>query len=298
MIRPQYFVRRALAGMRQAPFVNAVAVVTIALSLFVVVVLAGVVGQVRVLLDAWGEDVVVTAYLKEDATADERVALIAFMRNAAGAGAVIDTIDREAALERLRASLGKHAGILEGLDENPLPASIEVHGAVSFADPARVERFGRSVGRQAGVMEVDYGQEWSERLSRLIELFALVGFVMGGFALLGSAVMVSNTIKLAVMSRKAEIEIMKLCGATDAFVRLPFLIEGLLQGLLGAALAGSGAALMWVFVVPEVQAVLAETFALQLHTAPPYQALGWLLVGGMVLGLGGSALSLGRFLRV
>lgn len=298
MRRLGYFIRRALRGMRQAVFVNAVAVVTIAISLLVVTLFVGVVGQVRGLLDAWGRGLTVTVYLTPKVTADQRAALVTAMHRAAGSGATIDHVTPSQAMKRLQRSLGPDASILDGLEHNPLPESYDVHGAAALGVHGALDRFAARIRSLPGVDDVDYGREWVSKLERLVDLFGLAGMVLGGLILLAAGVMVSNTIKLAVFARRDEIEIMKLCGATDGFVRAPFLIEGLLQGLLGALLAGGIAAALWALAVPQVETALATAFAVTIHPAAPWGDLGWLLAGGALLGLAGSGLSLGRFLDV
>jgi cell division transport system permease protein len=298
MNRLAYFVRRAVRGMRQAVFVNAVAVLTIAIALFVVAVFAGVVGQVRGLLSAWGEDVVVSVYIRDGLEIEERVAIESALFESAGVDATIVLVTKEEALDRLRTSLGDDADILEGLDRNPLPASFEIRGGVARGGPVALEAFAETAGAIAGVTEVDYGREWVGRLEGLVDLVALAALVLGGLILIAATVTVSNTIKLAVFARRDEIEIMKLCGATDAFVRAPFLIEGVLQGLFGALIAGGGAAALWFTVLPRIEAGLADAFAVQVRMVAPIEAMLWLILAGTFLGLAGSALSLGRFLKV
>ena len=298
MMRLGYFLRRAVKGMRQAVFVNVVAVLTIAIALFVVAVFSGVVGQVRGLLDAWSSDLVVAVYLEDELAAEARVRIRAAIEEAAGHDARIMEVSKEEAMERLRASLADDADILQGLENNPLPESIEIAGGVSRLGRERLEEFAAAIESMEGVDEVDFGRDWVGRLEGLVSLLAIAGLFLGGLILLAAMVTVSNTIKLAVFARKDEIEIMKLCGATDSFVRAPFLIEGLLQGLMGSIIAGVAATFLWFVLLPRVEAGLAEAFAMQISIAAPGYVLPLLVVGGAALGLGGAALSLGRFLRV
>ncbi len=298
LTRLSYFFRRALVGMRQSLFINAIAIATIGIALFIVAVFAGVIGQARGLLHAWSSDLSAVVYLAQNAGEAERMAVTERLRRLAGEGAEVRFVGRDEALERLRRSLGDEAGILEGLPENPLPDSIEVRGGRLGTDRTTLRTLAEEVAKLPGVEEVDYGQAWARQLDALLRLLAAVATVVGGLILFAAAVTVSNTIKLAVFARKDEIEIMKLCGATDAFVRAPFLIEGLLQGILGAAVAVGLSALLWWIGAPEVQKALYEAFAVNVVVEPPAAEVAWLFLGGAALGVGGSALSLGRFLRV
>src|SRR5204862_8052707 len=144
--------------------------------------------------------------------------------------------DRAMALRRLRVDLGDMAGALDGLAQNPLPPSLEITPRVSLP-PATVRFLAAQMGTLPGVTEVDYGREWLDKLEALARGLRVFG-AGALFTVLGAALLVvANTIRLAVYARRDEIEIMKLVGATDGYVRAPFLLEGALQGLLGAALA-------------------------------------------------------------
>lgn len=290
-----YFLRRALRGIAEAPFVNAVAALTIAIALFVALIVGGVLSEAQSMVGAWAESVSVTAYLGLGAQAADAAA-VAKAARAAVPDAQVLTVSPEAALARLRRSLGEDAVVLEGLEENPLPYSVEVR-APSLRLPEAAHALARKLSSLDAVESVDTGREWAERIERVLALLSLLGQVVGGLILLAAAIMVSNTIKLALYARRDEIEIMKLCGATDTFVRVPFLIEGFLQGLCGALLAGLMAAGLWGLVVPDLSAVLRESFAVSFDPAPPWALAGWLLLAGGLLGLMGSAISLGRFLR-
>ncbi len=292
-----YFLRRAIRGIAEAPFVNAVAVITIGISLFVVLVVGGVATQVRNLVSSWATDISVTVFFAEGATREQAVAVGALALTHLDEKTSIKIIEPDEAMTRLRRSLGPDAGILEGLEGNPLPLSVEIRSP-RLVDGVLATRIAAQVRKMEGVESVDAGRDWAERLERVLSLIALLGQIVGGLIMMAAAIMVSNTIKLALYARRDEIEIMKLCGATDAFVRAPFLIEGLLQGLAGALLAGGVSALLWRLMIPELSTVLQETFAIPFHPEAPWSVLGWLLVAGGGLGLFGSALSLGRFLRV
>ena len=152
------------------------------------------------------------------------------------------------------------------------------------------------VSQVAGVAEVDYGREWVDRLEALGN--ALRGFGTASLALVGLAALlvVANTIRLAVYARRDEIEIMKLVGATDGYVRAPFLLEGALQGLCGAALAVSGLLAVQRLLLPRVAAAFAFTSGAQApHLSPQHCAL--LAAAGALVGLCGSYLAVARFLR-
>jgi cell division transport system permease protein len=188
--------------------------------------------------------------------------------------------------------LGELGGALDGLSRNPLPATVEV----SPRGGSDLRGLAGRVSQVAGVAEVDYGREWVDRLEALGN--ALRGFGTASLALVAFAALlvVANTIRLAVYARRDEIEIMKLVGATDRYVRAPFLLEGALQGLCGAALAVSGLLAVQRLVLPRAAAAFAFASGTQApHLSPQHCAL--LAAAGALVGLCGSYLAVARFLR-
>ena len=196
---------------------------------------------------------------------------------------------------RLKADLGDLAGALEGLSQNPLPPTIEVRPRGSPA-PSAVRMLAARLARLPSVTDVDYGREWLDRLEALGRSLRIFGagalLVVLGAALL----VVANTIRLAVYARRDEIEIMKLVGATDGYVRMPFLLEGALQGLIGALLALGALHAVLRFLLPKA----TQAFAFAAGTDAP-QLLpvhGAALIGiGALVGFLGSWLAVGRFLK-
>jgi cell division transport system permease protein len=186
---------------------------------------------------------------------------------------------------------------LEGLETNPLPGSYEVTLAPDRRAPARMAALADTIGQWQGVDQVQYDRRWVERFQAGVAFLRRVALVTG--ALLAGVVVliIGNTIRLAVANRQREIELVKMIGGTDSFVRLPFLYNGLLQGLLGAAGAG-GLVVVALALLNDAVATLATrygaTFALR-GPGPDY-LLGLLAVGG-ALGWLGSRLAVGRHLR-
>ena len=291
MVRLAYFVRRALDALRRGPFVTLVAVGTIFVAVLVTGLFGAVLSGTERLLDAWGGEVQISVYLRPGAdlaaarAAAEGIAL----------GRAVEAVTSRAALERLKASLGDDAGVLEGVGEQALPASVEVQAPGITLEAARA--LARKLEAVPGAAEVDYGNAWLERLETFLRRARLVGLLLMAALSLATAVLVANTLRLAVYARRDEIEIMKLVGATDGFVGAPFLIEGLVQGLAGAGLAvlallGAQAALL-----PRLEAAVALAGRLTRADVLPTPLLLGLLAGGAGLGLVASSLSLLRFLR-
>ncbi len=291
MVRLAYFVRRALDALRRGPFVALVAVGTIYVAVLVTGLFAAVLSGTERLLDAWGGEVQISVYLRPGA--DLAAARAAAARIAPGRA--VEAVTSRTALERLKSSLGDEAGVLEGVGEQALPASVEVRAPGITLEAART--LARQLEAVPGAADVDYGNAWLERLETFLKRARLVGLLLMGTLSVATAVLVANTLRLAVYARRDEIEIMKLVGATDGFVGAPFLIEGLVQGLAGAGLAvltllGAQAALL-----PRLHAAVALAGRMTRADVLPTPLLLGLLAGGAALGLVASSLSLLRFLR-
>jgi len=287
-------VRRAAVNLWRAPLPSLVSVLTIALALFLGASFAVGLLSARRLLQGWGAEPSVTLYL-DRATTDEEAKALAGRIGETEQTQSVRYVDRAQALQRLRTELGDLGSALDGLPENPLPPSVEVVPAGS-PGPNEVRALASRLGKLSHVVEVDYGREWLDRIEALGR--AMRNFGSGALALVLTAALlvVANTIRLAVYARRDEIEIMKLVGATNAYVRTPFLLEGMLQGLAGALLAMVGLELVQRLVIPRA----AAAFSFAAGAAAPHLAaahLGILAGAGAVVGLLGSYLAVARFLR-
>lgn len=225
----------AVRGIRTARATSALAVVTIA----VVLVLIGsgslLVSNMNRIIDDFGSDLQVTAFLDASVGNDEQRALAARVGAAPGVERV-EIVTRDQALERFERIAGS-AELLAGLEDNPLPASLEIFLLPEARNAASIEILDDALDGLPGIEELAHGQEWLEGYTRAISLIqggsTLLGVVLGLAALL----IVANTIRLAVYARRDELDILALVGASRTFVRVPFLLEGTLQGLLGGLLA-------------------------------------------------------------
>ena len=164
--------------------------------------------------------------------------------------------------------------------------------------PEAIKLFTGEIKKIAAAAEVDYGQEWLQRFSAFIGMLKLVGLCIGSFLLLATIFIISNTIKLTIYSRREEIEIMKLVGATNLSIRIPFFLEGITHGLLASLLSlsilyGGYKALVHKLIV-DYSLFLGP---LQLTFLPP-QLMAALVLLGIALGIFGCAFSMGRFLKV
>jgi cell division transport system permease protein len=283
--------RRAVDALRRAPFVTVVAVGTLFVAVLLTGAFAAALGAGERLLAAWAGEVPVSVYLARGA--DLEVARSAAEKLAAGA--VVEAVTPREAMRRLRASLGEQGRVLDGLGDEVLPASVEVH--VRGLSLSRARELAARLREVPGAAEVDDGAAWLSRLENLLRQGRVVGLALLALVATATAILVSNTLRLAVYARREEIEIMKLVGATDGYVGAPILLEGVLQGLAGSALAvGALAASAWA-LLPRLREALPIAARITRADLLPGSLLAALLLGGTALGLVASALSLRRFLR-
>lgn len=290
-------VDRVLAGMRDKPLIQLVAVGTIALSLLLVGVVELTALNVRQLSRGWGGDVQMTVYLEDGVTAARAQKVAAALGKLPGVVGV-RTVDAHEAWTRLRRSLGARADLLDGVEEGFLPSSIEVTLKPGVAEVLRAHPAFERLRHTAGVEDVELMGSWASRLRDIEHLLSVAGWAVAALVLCACLYIVGSTIRLGVFARRDEIEIWKLVGATDGFVKAPFLVEGGLQGALGTGLA---VALLYAFyrlASPRVEAVLGGWLASgPLGFFSPMQ-LGIAIACGALLGLCGSALALGRYVKV
>jgi cell division transport system permease protein len=286
--------RRAAVNLWRAPLPSLVSVLTISLSLFIGVSFVLGVFAARSLLTSWGAQASVTLYL-DKATTDAQARQLVYQVRAQSPEVEVAYVDRALALRRLRGDLGELAGALDGLTQNPLPPSLEVTPTASLS-PAGVRVLAAQLGQLPWVSEVDYGREWLDKLEALARGLRVFG-AGALFTVLGAALLVvANTIRLAVYARRDEIEIMKLVGATDGYVRAPFLLEGALQGLIGAALALGAIVAVQRWLLPRASQAFAFASGMVAPHLSPAHGAGLLGVGALV-GLLGSWIAVARFLR-
>jgi cell division transport system permease protein len=290
-LRPIYFTRRAVEAMVRGPYVALVGTATIFVALFATGLFAAALGGAERLLGAWAGEVRISAYLAPGTDLEAARAAA----TAAAPGRTVQAVPAAVALRALAADLGEAGRVLEGVPPGAVPDAVDVIApGISLAGARELAARLRAL---PGVEDVDYGNAWLEKLEGFVARAKSAAVLLFGALAVATAVLVSNTLRLAVFARREEIEILKLVGATDAFVSAPFLIEGLLQGLLGGALAVGALLALHAAVVPRLQAAVAAAGQLSLADTLPPALLAGLVLGGAAVGLLGSALSVARMLR-
>ncbi|MBX7145008.1 MAG: permease-like cell division protein FtsX [Oligoflexia bacterium] len=236
-IYTRQLVERAFINIVRAPMTSLLTLFTTSFALFVFAIFVVAVQQFRAGLVSSQRDVPVTVYLKEAVSEDQARALaVQYQRDAGVASARV--VDKKMALEEFRSALAEQRSLLDGLDErNPLPISIEVKFASDVVHEEAARKFANVHGDEAAVEFISYSHSMAEQLSAFLSALRLGGALAIVVILVMTAFIMMNTIKLALYAHREEIEIMRLVGATDAYIRTPYLIEGVLQGLAGAVVS-------------------------------------------------------------
>lgn len=285
--------RSGLRGARERPLVFGLAVATMAAGLLVLGTYLLIAANLRFVLDRVGADFRLVAFSSDAASASpsEIEALGARLRALPG---VSDShyVGPEQAMERLRGDLGADAGVLDGMAKNPLPASFELVIAAERREPAELRALAAAASALPGVTEVRFGEAWVEGYARVVRMIEWLGVGLGAFLVLVLGAIVAGTVRLSVHARADEIQIQRLVGAGGLFVRLPFYLEGALQGALAGLVALTLLRGLHALGMPLLGDALSWLVGVQtlVFFGPAEAAL--LLGLGVLLGLGGAMISL------
>lgn len=285
--------RSGLRGARERPLVFGLSVATMAAGLLVLGTYLLIAANLRGVLERVGADFRLVAFTSIGASAapDEVEAIGSRLRALPG---VSDSryVTPDEAMARLRGDLGEDASVLDGMAKNPLPASFELVIAADRRDPTELRALAAAVSAVPGVSEVRFGEAWVEGYARVVRMIDWLGVGLGTFLVLVLGAIVAGTVRLSVHARSDEIQIQRLVGAGGLFVRLPFYLEGALQGGLAALAA---LALLWLLHalgMPLLGDALAWLVGAQtLVFFGSFEAAG-LVALGVLLGLGGALMSL------
>ncbi|MDD2897113.1 MAG: permease-like cell division protein FtsX [Desulfuromonadaceae bacterium] len=295
--RTGFFVSRALTNIRQNVFVNVVTIGTITLALLIVSLFLLVFVNLESAADNWSERVQVTVYFDKELTSQEQSGFREKISALSGISKV-SYVTREEALKRFKNRLRGQETLLDGVGADVLPTSFEIALKSSHRDTASVEAVVSALKRIPGISEVQYGEEWVRRFNSFLNLMRLLGALLGGFLVITVIFIVSNTIKLTIYSRRDELEVMSLVGATRFFIKAPFLLEGLIQGMAGSVLSVVLLfGLFEGFLYNAVNYLTLNPITSGIRFLP-IEYIGGLLLAGAVLGFIGSLTSLKRFISI
>jgi cell division transport system permease protein len=290
--RFRFYIGEAVRSLRANLATTLAATVTVLIVMFFLGVFVALGSYLYAKVDQVRGETKVSVYLKDDALNRQVGQLEMRLRQNPDVKTVV-YISKDQALAKMKKQLGKDNNVFKQLPVNPLPASLEVH----LHDPNQAKAVAATVRGRPGVDSVNYGGKTADRVLRVgATIEAVVGALILILAI-AAVLLIANTIRLSIHSRRREIEVMKLVGATNWFVRLPFIIEGMLCGLVGAAIA-------IVLLYASYVGLLREWIQGSDLSSSQVQAISFWLLGALLLvagtGLGavGSGLTLRRYLRV
>lgn len=282
-----YSLREALTAFRRAPLLVIISVVAVSLSLFVFGLFGLTAYNIREALREIEERVEVVAYLADDA-APEQVRRAE--QEIAAMPEVLDVrfVSKGEALATAAQELTEFRDVITGLETNPLPASFEIRLRPGFRTPEATERLAQQVLGYPFVEDAEFGREWVSKIVSLQRIAGGATLVIGGAFAAVAIIIIGTAVRIAVFARREEIEIMRLVGATNGFIRRPFLVEGLLAGLVGGLVAVALTFLTFRVVT---------TTLMEIEWVPGI----WLLAtvaAGALYGFAASAVAVRRHLRV
>ncbi|NPV53460.1 MAG: ABC transporter permease [Firmicutes bacterium] len=284
-----YFWSEALRSIRRN--VSLISLGTIAASLFILGAFFLIILNLNHLTDTLTSRIEIRVFLKDGTSDRDRDTLEARIKSLGGIK-TIDFISKEEGLKRLREQLGDDGGILTAVDLNPLPDAF----SIKVVKPESVKVLASRIARLPGVESVNYGHGLVERLFALIRAVWVITLALS-IIFIGAIIMIiGNTIRLTLIARRREVEIMKLVGATDWFIRWPFLLEGMLVGLIGAGVSAVLLYFLYGYAVRRFMNALPFIPIIASEVALKQLCVG-LLGGGAVMGAAASVIFLRRYLR-
>jgi len=289
-----FLIGEALRDLRRAGRVAVSAIVLITLSLAALGGFWLVSSNLERAVANWRERVRIIVYLKREPPAGEVAALVERVQGVPGVAGVL-YLSKADALASLKAVLGKDASVVAQLPSNPLPASLEITPAAAAATPEGARALVERLASLPEAEEVAGSVDWVERLSQWQRLLTTIGLGIGAVLAIAAFLTVATATTLILHARRRETEIMRLVGATEMTIRLPLLLQGMLQGLLGAVLALAALVATHGVVAPRLAPLVNLTLGLPEIAFLPPLSLAVLLLGGTVLGgLGGWLARAGR----
>ena len=277
-----YFFEEALSSLWRGAKTALIAIATITAAFTVLGGFLVVTSNLERLISRWQEAAEFSVYLHDGSTPVERTAIERTLRDS-GLVLGLDSISKEEALRRFKQHFGALADASGDLPENPLPASIEVR-LVGGSNPAQVEALAVKTATLPGVSDVRYDRQWIQRLMNAVGVVRAGGFVLVLVLVVAAALTVASVVRLALISRREEIHIMQLVGAPLGYIGGPFVVEGLLQGGIGAALALGVLWVMFLLAGRRLSPLLAGAVDPGAVVFLSPQIAAAILGGGMIVG--------------
>ena len=234
--RIRYMIEEATVMLKRQKGATAISVLIMGLSLLILVIFLLVTLNIAVMIERASEELRVYVYLEEGVGRDDSREIQLRLLGMTGVDEVV-FVSRDEALSHFREALGEESDLLDALDRNPLPDAYRLKMKQGAMRSEVLERMSRDIMELQGVEEVRYGRRWFERGERLVRGFYVADLVLGLIIFLSVAFVISNTVRLILLYRRRTIDIMKLVGAPNSYIRVPIIIEGALQGAAAALIA-------------------------------------------------------------
>lgn len=291
--RIAYFSGRGFRLIRQNVVINLMAVGTVALSFLIFSVFFLVFQNLNSFLRVWEERIQIIAYLTDDLKG-KRIEEIRLTLENLPQVEKVRFVSKEAAMAILKKHFGDQGQVLEGFTADILPASFEIQLQGAYRNSGEIRQVVLRLKNTDGISDVQYGQQWIDRFSAFMGIYRFSTLLLGLLLSVAIAFIVSNAIRLSIYSRREELEIMKLVGATPGFIKIPFYIEGGLQGIVGSSMSLILLMVLYVFFLSELShRVRFYGLFVDIHFLTPTAILS-IIIGGGLLGFLGSLLSLAQ----
>lgn len=288
-----YFWKETFYSLFRNKFMAVASVLTVTLSMFILGVFLCAVLNINHMAKYLENQVEMTVYLKDGLTTDQ-VMTVGKKLKALPDLKEIKFTNKDQAMAEFKNRLGDQQGILDAINGNPLPSSY----STSFATPASLKNAVNIVSKYQEVDSVQYGQDIIEQLYKVAQVIRIGGMILIVFLAGAELFIISNTIRLTVFARRREIQIMKYVGATNGFIRWPFIFEGMIIGFLGSGLASF---ILWEgYKMVLMEMTKAGLVFIPMISLWPF--IGYitvmLLAAGVIIGILGSTISLRKYMKV
>jgi cell division transport system permease protein len=282
----EYAFKEAVASLWRGRQSGLLSTLTIGLALFVLGAFLLVTSNLQRLGASWASAAEMSVYLDDAVTPEQRMAIEGLL----APGSLVTSrefVSKQNALKRFKETFADLSGTVDAVGDNPLPASYEVRLATTAASTGSIETLAARLRQTPGVADVRYDRQWLDRLSTATKVLGAVGIVLGFVLTLAAALTVANVVRLALYARRDELSIMQLVGAPQVYVRGPFVMEGVLQGGLGGALALAALGVGFLVLRARYLIPLAASIDLPAMRFLSVELCLLLVVGGMVVGCAG-----------
>ncbi len=294
--RIAYFISTTIKGIKTNLYLNAVTVITIAVAFLILNIFFMIYRNVNSLLGEWKGKIKIIAYVK-DGVNDQQIIIIGNQIKSNEGINSVKYFSKQDALNEFRKELKGQDAILSGITQDVLPAYFLVTVKDSIITGKAIGKVVSFLKGISGITDVQYGEGIAERISGLLIIVKMLGFGIGGFMLFAIFIIVSNTIRISIFSRKDEIEIMKLVGATNSFIEIPFILEGMIQVVAGTGLSIVLLYLVYRIFMYKLHQNLGSLFVNINISFISKETMIALLACSALLGFAGAFASIGRFIR-